>query len=127
MAYQSYESGRSEIVIRPFPDVDAGRWQVSTEGGGWPLWNPTGNGELFFVNADRAMTVAVETERGLNHSTPRPLFDGSLYRTDGLGNRRMDVSSDGTRFLMFLEDADTPDPILVQNWTDELQRLVPTP
>ncbi|MBI4265132.1 MAG: PD40 domain-containing protein [Acidobacteria bacterium] len=30
MAYQSDESGQYEVYVRPFPDVDAGRWQVST-------------------------------------------------------------------------------------------------
>ncbi len=41
----------------------------------------------------------------------------------------MDVSPDGNRVLMFKQDAllDVPSPILIQNWTDELQRLVPVP
>ena len=46
LAYQSNESGRDEIYVRPFPDVTGGRWQVSTGGGRSPLWARTG-GELF--------------------------------------------------------------------------------
>ena len=50
---------------------------------------------------------------------------------DNIGtNRRIDIHPDRERFLKFKEFAvlvDAPDPILVQNWTDELQRLVPTP
>jgi len=30
IAYQSNESGRDEIYVRPFPAVGTGRWQVST-------------------------------------------------------------------------------------------------
>ena len=33
LAYQSEASGKYEIYIRPFPNVDDGRWQISTVGG----------------------------------------------------------------------------------------------
>ena len=49
MAYESDESGRSEIYVRPFPNVNAGgRWQISTEGGTRPLWNKSGR-EVFTI------------------------------------------------------------------------------
>ena len=38
LAYQSNESGRFEISVRPFPNVDAGHWTISTSGGTRPLW-----------------------------------------------------------------------------------------
>ena len=40
LSYQSDESGRFEIYVRPFPDVEAGRSQVSISGGRMPLWGP---------------------------------------------------------------------------------------
>ena len=46
VAYESAESGRSEIYVRPFPS-GAAKWQVSTEGGIRPKWSPNGR-ELFF-------------------------------------------------------------------------------
>ena len=42
IAYQSDESGRPEVYVRPYPDVNAGRWQVSTSGGTRPLWSRDG-------------------------------------------------------------------------------------
>ena len=33
LAYEANDSGRFEIYVRPFPKVDGGRWQVSTDGG----------------------------------------------------------------------------------------------
>jgi len=33
LAYQSNESGQDQIYVRPFPDVNSGRWQVSSVGG----------------------------------------------------------------------------------------------
>ena len=57
------------------------------------------------------------------------LRDPVMRRATG-SNPRIDISPDGTRFLMFklpVEVTEAPNPILVQNWTDELQRLVPVP
>ena len=36
LAYESNESGQSEVYVRPFPDVDQGQWQVSRGGGEEP-------------------------------------------------------------------------------------------
>ncbi len=58
MAYMSDESGKSEIYVRPFPEVNQGRWQVSTGGGDTPLWSPDGR-ELFYRSGDAVMAVAV--------------------------------------------------------------------
>ena len=59
MAYVSTETGRQEVFVRPFPEVEAGKWQVSTAGGTSPVWAHSGQ-ELFFVNGDReVMSQAV--------------------------------------------------------------------
>ena len=47
LAYASNESGQEEIYVRPFPNVDDGKWQVSTAGGASPVWSPDGQ-ELFY-------------------------------------------------------------------------------
>ena len=51
LAYQSDESGRYEIYVRPFPAVGSGRWQLSTSGGRTPVWARSG-GELFYLAPD---------------------------------------------------------------------------
>src|SRR5688572_14131973 len=56
LAYDSNESGRREIYVRPFPAVDTGKWLVSTAGGRTPVWSPTGN-ELFYSNGSNVMAV----------------------------------------------------------------------
>jgi DNA-binding NtrC family response regulator len=45
-AYESDSSGKFEIYVKPFPNVSAGQWLVSTAGGTRPLWAPNGQ-ELF--------------------------------------------------------------------------------
>ena len=58
---------------------------------------------------------------------PKRLFAGR-YRLSGSG-RNYDASADGRQFLMIKEDeASTPRSIvIVQNWQEELKRLVGTP
>ena len=42
LAYQSDESGQNNIYVQPFPNIDDGKWQVSTNGGDDPVWSPDG-------------------------------------------------------------------------------------
>jgi eukaryotic-like serine/threonine-protein kinase len=132
LAYESNESGRNEIHVRPFPNVnDPGKQQVSINGGTQPLWARNGQ-ELFYEAMGTVMRVPVKTDS--TFGTPEKVFDGPyLFRQPGLGRGRMyDVSADGQRFLMIKEisGADERPPsariILVQNWFEELKRLVPT-
>jgi hypothetical protein len=58
----------------------------------------------------------------LTFTTPVELFDGP-YTLDLMGHQREDVSSDGRRFLM-VENSDDFPIVIVQNWPQELARLV---
>jgi serine/threonine protein kinase/Tol biopolymer transport system component len=136
IAYTSDESRRSEVYVRSFPDVNKGRWQVSTNGGGSPLWSPDGH-ELFYRSGDAVMAVSVETEPGFSiMGTPRVLFRGTYVRGSVMEGTPWDISPDGKRFLM-LKPAATgaPEPAaaaprpkinIVINWFEDLKRLVPT-
>jgi serine/threonine-protein kinase len=57
LAYKSTETGRDEVYIRPFPEVDQGKWQISTQGAYNPVWAHSGR-ELFYVRDDGDMVVA---------------------------------------------------------------------
>ncbi len=54
LAYVSNEQGENEVFVRPFPDVNGGKWQVSSGGGSAPLWAHNGR-ELFYVAGGRCM------------------------------------------------------------------------
>jgi len=126
LAYVSNESGSEEIYVRPFPDVDAGRWQVSTGGGTQALWARNGQ-ELFFRSGDAVMAVPVQTEPSFVVGNPEVVFEGNYLMAQGGPN--YDVSLNGERFLMIkpLENAsEAPEIIVVQNWFEELERLSPT-
>ncbi len=132
MAYMSSESGRNEVYVRPFPDVDKGKWQVSTSSGNAPRWSPDGR-ELFYLSDDNSvMAIAVETKSAFSLGTLRILFRSqNLGPTVGAGTP-WDIHPDGKRFLMIKlpgapsSTAAAPRKInIVLNWTEELKQRVP--
>ena len=71
--------------MRPFPSVDAGRWQVSRGGGTRPAWARSG-GELFYLATGPVsaalISVRVEHEATWTAGTPTRLFEGTFFYTD---------------------------------------------
>jgi serine/threonine-protein kinase len=131
LAYGSDESGAFEIYIRPFPDVNAGRWQVSRGGGLQPLWSRDGR-ELFFFAATGGELMGVEVGAGPMWSAtpPRQIVRRGYFRGNFAATATYDISPDGKRFLMIkrVEDKRDSDPVtlvVVQNWFEDLKRLVP--
>ena len=135
LAYESNEAGPGqwEVWVRSFPEVDDFRAKISDGGGSWALWNPSPESgqELFYVGPNSLISVVIDTEPEFSQGTPTPLFETQGYGTSATvgTNRRMDVASDGSRFLMFKLDAAFTarrEPHFVLNWSDEVERLVPT-
>ena len=129
LAYQSEESGRSEIYVRPFPRVDNGRWQVSTAGGTRPVWARSGR-ELFYLDASNTLTAVPVGTSGptISIGIPAKVFDTKYAEPNP--SRHYDVSADGQRFLMLKASA-TGDPnatpvsmVLVEHWFEELKQRV---
>jgi serine/threonine-protein kinase len=149
LAYSSDESGRREIYVQPYPGP-GGKWQISTDGGQEPVWNPKG-GELFYRSGSKIMAVDVNPSRpsgpdgpsgprgdregavptGFAAGKPRMLFEGTAYLATTASFPYYDVSPDGQRFLMLKPvEAETAAPTqinVVLNWFEELKRKVPVP
>jgi eukaryotic-like serine/threonine-protein kinase len=134
MAYVSNESGKSEVYVRPFPEVDKGRWQVSIKGGVSPIWAPNGTELFYFSEDDSSVTaVAVETEQAFSAATPTKLFSRVPYRGGGsTPGTPGDIHPDGKRFLMLKLPSAAPSApagarkfTIVLNWIDELKQRVP--
>ncbi len=134
IVYASDETGRYEVYVRPFPDVGAGRWQVSIDGGRGPKWAHSGR-EIFFLSPDEEM-MAVEVSAGTDFGAGGPirLFEeGDRWVETNLEGVFYDVAPDDQRFLIAefvrseVDDGGPAPPsvILVNNFFEELKRLVP--
>ena len=132
IAYESTESGEVEIYVRPFPDVNTGRTQVSSGGGRWAVWARSGD-ELFYRDDDGQL-IAVQVELGetFRAGTATVVVPRSSYTPPGTGvlfGRTYDVSPDGQRFLLVRDVTETGSSggaiVIVRNWFDELNRLAP--
>jgi Tol biopolymer transport system component len=126
IAYVSNESGRDEIYAGPYPGP-GDRQTVSRGGGAEPVWSRDGR-ELFYRNGDAMMAVPVKDPTSLALGQPLTLFE----RPYGHGGASVavpnyDVSLDGRAFLMIQQPAAVTSPVvIVQNWFEELKRLVPS-
>lgn len=125
LAYCSDETGQREIYVLPYPGP-GGKWQISTEGGQEPVWNPSGR-ELFYRSGSKVMAVEIDTKFGFSAGKPKMLFDGP-YLPTGASFPYYDVSPDVQRFLMLKpsEPSQAPTQInVVLNWFEELKQKVP--
>jgi hypothetical protein len=127
LAFESYEATPPQVYVRPFPDVNGGRWQISKDGGVRPVWSKNGK-ELFFLSSPSGATVslyavAIPTtpDKAIN---PVKLFDvpNLLGQQNG---RFYDVARDG-RFIFINTPKDqlgspAPPVIIVANWFEELK------
>jgi Tol biopolymer transport system component len=134
VAYQSDESGRMEIYVRPFVPPGAsgtpsaassGQLQVSTTGGISAAWRPDGK-ELYYLNPAGAMMAAPITIVGatLEPGTPVALFPTRIVGggEDAQLGRQYDVAPDG-RFLINTVLESAPVPItLVMNWNGAVKK-----
>jgi hypothetical protein len=124
LAYVSDEQGRNEVFVRSFPDLE-GPWQISTEGGQGPVWAPDG-AAIYYRDGASLVKVPVKTEGGFIPERAEPLFE-DVYVSES--HRNYDIHPDGKRFLMIKrsqEDAPKTELIVVENWSEELKRRVPT-
>jgi serine/threonine protein kinase len=104
IAYQSNESGRYEIYIRPFPNArEKSQFRVSTNGGAQPTWRRDGK-ELYYVALDdRLMAVPIQVApnaAAVAAGTPVALFASRIVGGAVQPNPQYTPSPEGKRFLI---------------------------
>jgi serine/threonine-protein kinase len=123
IAYESTETGRSEIYVQAYPDGGRKR-QISNDGGTEPVWSANGR-EVFYRSGERMMSADIGPA-GSSPEPPRVLFEG-VYERLPWGGRNYDVSPDGQRFLLLKRRAsgEAQRIVLVQHLDAELMRVLP--
>jgi serine/threonine-protein kinase len=134
LAYRSTRTGRSEIWVKS-PD-DAAAVRVSENGGQEPIWSLNSR-ELYYLEGNKLMMVAVAPGAEFSFQPARALFDAPFFHIPAnltvsgwSGGRSYDVGTDG-RFLMVPLSGQTDlfgshtNIVVVQHWIEEVKRLVP--
>ena len=119
-------TGRFEVLVRPYPGSGA-PMRVSTNGGVEPVWGP-GDRELYYIEDHTMMAVRVTTDPDFRFEPPETLFE-LPYSPDGAAAPTYDVGPDG-RFVMAKpvggRQSERTELVIILNWFEELERLVPT-
>jgi eukaryotic-like serine/threonine-protein kinase len=132
LAYATTEIGnRFQIFVQPFP-VTGTKYQVSTEGGRFPMWSPDGSQLYYYANyTDRFIAVDVRTQPtfapGRSVALPIEASFGAI------GARNYDITPDGKQFVVITpasasanqKQASMQQISVVLNWFEEVRRLVP--
>jgi hypothetical protein len=126
IAYESNESGRSEVYVQAVrglqnedSQVPSKRWQISTHGGVEARWRRDGR-ELYYLSPDNKL-VAADVRMGtsaIEVGVPHILFE-----VHAVGYHRYDVTGDGRRFLINVPgEADSQPATVMLNWTSALKK-----
>ena len=100
ISYESNESGSTEAYVQGLAP-QAGKWQVSTEGGFEPTWREDGR-ELHYGRQGEVFAVGVTRSAGaLRFGNPRKLFEFRLGNPGHLSPyKRYAATADGQRFFV---------------------------
>jgi len=104
VAYQSLESGRSEVYVTRLADPGSRR-RVTNDGGASPIWNRDGS-RLFYMSADRVFSTALRSVSELRFDAPQAVT-GPAAPSEIVG---FDVAPDGTSVLVGRE----ADPLMLR-------------
>ena len=126
LAYVSNEQGEPEVFVRPFPDVNGGKWQVSSGGGSAPVWAHNGR-ELFYAGGKNMYVVPIHPGPPFSADPPRILFAiPDRVRAGSLARGTFAITPDDQRFLMVRDNsweemAGTRTVVVVENFFEELR------
>lgn len=127
LAYQSNETGRYEVYVRPFHGRGDG-WRISTGGGTFPTWSRTKR-ELFYGLNGQIMVAAYAVEVDAFRAEKPRLLPNARYTAAGPA-RMFDLHPDGERFAVgpapqAEENAKRDKLVVILNFFDELRRIAP--
>jgi serine/threonine-protein kinase len=127
LAYTSNQSGDFQVYVRAFPDT-GGKWQISSDGGSYPMWSRSGR-ELFFEALDNRIMVAGYMVLGDSFvpDKPRLWSEKALANTVNV-SKNVDLAPDGKHIVAVMpaEGGEAQHHVVfLLNFFDELRRRAP--
>ena len=131
IAYVSNELGGWDIFVRPFPNVEEGKWRISYEGARNIIWGPNSD-EIYFLNTsvNSIDRVELNIQSGFSSGPALRVVDGvpwAAFRTPVF-----DIFPDGDRILYRTTtetgSSFTAQPTsltVIENWFEKLRELAP--
>jgi serine/threonine-protein kinase len=118
LVYQSNETNRFEIYVRPFP-ANGARRAVSDNGGTEPIWGR--DGRSLYYRGPVGEIVKVDVTTGVDFSIgQRKVVTTGDYLTDS-SHPNWDVAPNGS-FLLLKRAGAESQTIVVHNWAKELRQ-----
>jgi len=123
IAYASDESGTLEVYVRPFPNTQSGRWQISNGGGIEPRWSPDGRQIYFLDQGPRMMVAQVNSRGSFAVSDVQPLFTLAASLITDAFHQTYDVSPDGKTFYFMSSRTPRQDTRIVwaEHWLSDVR------
>ncbi|HYW30143.1 MAG TPA: protein kinase [Gemmatimonas sp.] len=126
LAYASDETGRTEVYVRPFPDVSGGRFAVSRMGGSEPVWSRSGR-ELYYRDGDQRLVAAqIAAGAPFRIAGEQVLFSTRDYLTDNRHRNYTVAPDDGTFYFVksMAGQGAQSQGVVTLNWFEELRQKV---
>ncbi|MEO6057090.1 MAG: hypothetical protein ABIQ49_09655, partial [Gemmatimonadales bacterium] len=128
IAYVSQESGREEVYVRPFPQADRARWQVSPAGGTSPVWAHSGRELFYLVPGDTLVSASVTGDADFQVTGRQALFSTRPFVFQPW-HQAFGVRPGDRTFVMLQRNSssgpETRRLTVVLNWFTELATKVP--
>ena len=82
LIYVSNESGSNQIYIRPYPEINQGKWQISASNASSPIWSKNSD-EIFFRSGNKFYSADYSILLGgdssyINIDVPELMFEANI-------------------------------------------------
>ena len=126
LAYATAENGIYEVYVRAFPDRGT-KWQISNNGGMYPMWSKSGK-EIFYKTPDQRIMVANYMVQGERFVAEKPRVWSQRQIANTGNTQNLDLAPDGKRFAVLMPAANPELPearnhvTLALHFFDEVRR-----
>ncbi|MDP1932067.1 MAG: hypothetical protein Q8L60_11470 [Gammaproteobacteria bacterium] len=122
-----------DLIVRPFPNVNDGRWQITSSGtAAHAVWDSSGKSLYFWLNNGDIYRAPADPDNGFRQGAPELVFDSSMPQSFIVQVPNLAVSPDEQLFLYrelaegsSVTAAEMTHAVLVDNWIEKVRQMMP--